>query len=51
MNLLNFKDLGIKRIETINALKKLNISDPTPVQEKAIPLILKGHNIMAHAKT
>lgn len=51
MNLLNFKDLGIKRIETINALKKLNISDPTPVQEKAIPLILKGHNIMAQAKT
>ncbi|MFX1427798.1 MAG: DEAD/DEAH box helicase, partial [Promethearchaeota archaeon] len=24
---------------------------PTPVQKKAIPLILKGKNIMAQAKT
>ncbi len=51
MNLLNFKDLGIKRIETLNALNELKITTPTPVQEKAIPLILKGHNIMAQAKT
>jgi len=51
VNLLNFKELGIKRIETINALHELNIKNPTAVQEKAIPLILKGHNIMAQSKT
>jgi ATP-dependent RNA helicase DeaD len=29
----------------------LNILSPTPVQKQAIPLILKGQNIMAQAKT
>ena len=29
----------------------MNIQSPTPVQKKAIPLILKGQNIMAQAKT
>ncbi|MFW9825228.1 MAG: DEAD/DEAH box helicase [Candidatus Thorarchaeota archaeon] len=29
----------------------MNILSPTPVQKKAIPLILKGKNIMAQAKT
>jgi len=29
----------------------MNITSPTPVQEKAIPLILENHNIMAQAKT
>ncbi len=48
---MNFKELGIKRIETINALNELNITYPTPVQEQAIPLILGGHNIMAQSKT
>ncbi|TFG30394.1 MAG: DEAD/DEAH box helicase [Promethearchaeota archaeon] len=47
---MNFKDLGIS-IEKVDALKKLNIFQPTPVQEKAIPLILNNHNIMAQSKT
>ncbi len=29
----------------------MNILSPTPVQKKAIPLVLKGQNIMAQAKT
>lgn len=37
--------------KNVKALKKLDIVDPTPVQEKAIPLILKGHNVMAQSKT
>jgi ATP-dependent RNA helicase DeaD len=37
--------------KNVKALKKLDITDPTPVQEKAIPLILKGHNVMAQSKT
>lgn len=48
---MNFEGLDIS-VERINALKNnMNITSPTPVQEKAIPLILKNHNIMAQAKT
>lgn len=47
---LNFEDLGISA-KNVNALKNLNITAPTPVQKKAVPLILQGHNIMAQSKT
>jgi len=50
-SILKFEDLGIS-VENSNALKNyMNIVDPTPVQKEAIPLILKGQNIMAQAKT
>ena len=47
---MNFSELGINE-HNANALKKINIDKPTPVQLKAIPLILKGQNIMAQART
>lgn len=47
---MNFTELGINEHNT-NALKKINIHKPTPVQQNAIPLILKGQNIMAQART
>jgi len=47
---LNFTELGINE-HNVNALKKINILQPTPVQQKSIPLILKGQNIMAQART
>ncbi len=47
---MNFKQLGINEFN-VNALKKINILKPTPVQQKSIPLILKGQNIMAQART
>jgi ATP-dependent RNA helicase DeaD len=47
---LNFEDLKINK-ETVNALKKLKIDTPTPVQKAVIPHILNGHNIMMQAKT
>ncbi|MFX0186965.1 MAG: DEAD/DEAH box helicase [Candidatus Hodarchaeota archaeon] len=47
---LNFEDLGISA-KNVNALKNLNITVPTPVQKKAVPLILQGYNIMAQSKT
>ncbi|MFX1323040.1 MAG: DEAD/DEAH box helicase, partial [Promethearchaeota archaeon] len=47
---MKFEDLGINK-KTISVLKSLNINSPTPVQKKAIPLILKGQNVMAQAKT
>ncbi|MBD3339785.1 MAG: DEAD/DEAH box helicase [Candidatus Lokiarchaeota archaeon] len=48
---MNFSELGISA-KNVNALEEnMNITTPTPVQEKAIPLILKGKNIMAQSKT
>ncbi|MFX0008352.1 MAG: DEAD/DEAH box helicase [Candidatus Hermodarchaeota archaeon] len=47
---MNFEDLGISENNT-SALKKNNIITPTPVQKKAIPLIIKGRHVMAQAKT
>jgi len=47
---LNFTELGINE-HSVNELKKISIVKPTPVQQKAIPLILKGQNIMAQART
>ncbi len=47
---MNFTELGINE-HNVNQLKKLSIVKPTPVQQKAIPLILKGQNIMAQART
>jgi ATP-dependent RNA helicase DeaD len=47
---VNFEELGISAKQVL-ALNKLNITTPTPVQKKAVPLILKGQNIMAQAKT
>ena len=47
---MNFEDLGISETNTF-ALKKNNIIYPTPVQKKAIPLIIKGRHVMAQAKT
>ena len=47
---MNFEDLGVS-VKNINNLKNMNIISPTPVQEKAIPLIFKKRHIMAQAKT
>ncbi len=47
---MDFKDLGVS-VKNINNLKNMNIISPTPVQEKAIPLIFKKRHIMAQAKT
>lgn len=47
---MNFTELGIND-HNVNELKRNKIVKPTPVQQKAIPLILKGQNIMAQART
>jgi len=47
---LNFTELGINE-HNVKELKRNKIIKPTPVQQKAIPLILKGQNIMAQART
>lgn len=46
----SFKELGIS-LESITQLNKQRIKEPTPIQEKVIPLLLKGKDIIAQAQT
>ena len=48
--LKNFLELGIS--ETFNhTLRENGITEATPIQEKAIPVILSGKDIIGQAKT
>ena len=47
---MNFSKLGISE-QTIAELKQMDITSPTPVQVKALPVILKGGHVMAQSKT
>jgi ATP-dependent RNA helicase RhlE len=47
---MNFNELEI--IEPIlKALKEKNYSEPTPIQEKAIPLVIEGKDVLGVAQT
>jgi ATP-dependent RNA helicase DeaD len=48
--LSDFLSLGISKAIT-NQLHQYGVSIPTPVQEKAIPLVMKGQDIIAQAQT
>ncbi len=45
-----FKQLGIS-IDMLRSIEELGFEQPTPIQEKSIPLIIKGKNIVAGAAT
>ena len=45
-----FKDLGLSE-KALAAVKRLGYDEPTPVQEQAIPLVLRGRDIIAAAQT
>jgi ATP-dependent RNA helicase RhlE len=47
---MQFKELNIIP-EILNALEKENYAVPTPIQEKAIPLILSGKDLLGCAQT
>lgn len=46
----NFKDLNLS-LEIIDGLTKMGIEEPTTIQEKAIPLILEGENVICQSET
>ena len=47
---MTFKDLGI--VEPIlKALNEKGYTHPTPIQEQAIPILLKGKDLMGCAQT
>jgi ATP-dependent RNA helicase DeaD len=45
-----FSALGLKQ-ELLLALQELGYSDPTPIQERAIPELLAGHDVIGQAQT
>ena len=47
---IQFKDLKLNR-QLLNAIEDARYDSPTPIQEKAIPLILNGHDLMGIAQT
>lgn len=48
--LADFWRLGIHK-ELIDALQQNGIAEPTPIQEKAIPVVLEGKDVIAQAQT
>ena len=47
---INFQTIGISR-ELENILEESRITEPTPIQEQAIPELLKGKDVIAQAQT
>jgi ATP-dependent RNA helicase DeaD len=45
-----FRDLGLRE-EILRTLEELGYSDPTPIQERAIPELLAGHDVIGQAQT
>lgn len=45
-----FADLGLSD-ETLNALNQIDYTTPTPIQEKAIPILLMGRDVLGCAQT
>ncbi|MFP7297493.1 DEAD/DEAH box helicase [Neobacillus niacini] len=46
----DFKSLGISE-STVNKLKEFGVAKPTPIQEKAIPFVMNGKDVIAQAQT
>lgn len=47
---LSFEDLKLSR-QFLNAIDDLGYTDPTPIQQKAIPRALAGHDLLGIAQT
>jgi ATP-dependent RNA helicase DeaD len=46
----DFKSLGISE-STVSKLKEFGVAKPTPIQEKAIPFVMNGRDVIAQAQT
>ncbi|WP_299619389.1 DEAD/DEAH box helicase [uncultured Tenacibaculum sp.] len=47
---MTFESLGLKK-ELLKAIEEKGYANPSPIQEKAIPVILKGNDVLASAQT
>ena len=50
-NILTFSEINGLRKDVIDSIDSLSISQPTVIQLKSIPLILKGKNVLCAAQT
>ncbi|HHG75145.1 MAG TPA: DEAD/DEAH box helicase, partial [Persephonella sp.] len=50
MSKLSFRDLQISH-KTLKSIERLGFKNPTEVQEKAIPVVLSGKDLIAQAQT
>ncbi len=48
--MINFEELGLPA-NILTALKNINFTTPTPIQEQAIPVALEGYDILGSAQT
>lgn len=48
--MINFDELGLPDI-ILDSLKRINFTNPTPIQEQAIPVALDGNDILGSAQT
>lgn len=48
--MIDFEALGLPKT-ILDALKEINFTNPTPIQEQAIPVALEGHDILGSAQT
>ncbi|MEP3389287.1 MAG: DEAD/DEAH box helicase [Reichenbachiella sp.] len=49
-NIENFSDFKFNK-QVLNAIAEAGYASPTPIQKKAIPLVLSGHDVMGIAQT
>ncbi|WP_456458395.1 DEAD/DEAH box helicase [Reichenbachiella sp.] len=49
-NIENFSDFKFNK-QVLNAIDEAGYASPTPIQKKAIPLVLSGHDVMGIAQT
>ena len=47
---MNFKELGLSS-KILRAIEELGYEEPTPIQEKSIPAILEGRDLVGSAQT
>ena len=50
MSTMKFTDLGLSQ-PVLRALAECGYTEPTPIQEAAIPIVIAGHDLMASAQT
>jgi superfamily II DNA/RNA helicase len=50
MEVMSFEQLGLNS-KTLQAITDVGYTSPTPIQAQAVPLLLKGHDLIALAQT
>jgi len=49
-NTIKFSDLGISE-EILRAVEELGYTQPSPIQQQAIPFVLQGRDVIGQAQT